>query len=60
MFGWLKSHPVKKLKKRHAQLLEQAMNAQRNGDIRSCSHLSLKADELWKEIEKLEGETQRA
>jgi hypothetical protein len=35
MFAFLKSDPTKKLKKRHSLLLEQAMQAQRKGDIRT-------------------------
>lgn len=35
MFFFFKNNSVKKLKKRHSMLLEQAMQAQRRGDIRT-------------------------
>ncbi|MCC5854230.1 MAG: Lacal_2735 family protein [Idiomarina sp.] len=54
MFGIFKSNPTKKLRKEHQQLLEKGMLAQRKGDIRTYSQLSLEAEELWKKIEKLE------
>lgn len=50
MFGLFKNDPVKKLRKKHSQLQEQAMIAQRNGDIRKYSMLSLEAENLWNEI----------
>jgi len=37
-------------------LLEQAVQAQRNGDIRLYSSITAKSDELLKSIEKLESE----
>ncbi|WP_140372871.1 DUF6435 family protein [Pseudoalteromonas ulvae] len=54
MFSFLKSDPTKKLKKQYDALLEQAMHAQRKGDIRSYSMLTLDAENLWKKIEELE------
>ena len=53
MFSFFKSNPAKKLEKQHAILLERAMHAQRKGDIRNYSMLSLEADELYRKIEKL-------
>jgi len=35
-------------------LLEKAMHAQRNGDIKTYSMLTAQSEELWKEIERLE------
>lgn len=55
MFGLFKpKDPTKALRKKHSQLLEKGMLAQRKGDIRSYSMLSLEAENLWKEIEALE------
>lgn len=54
MFGFLKSSPLKKMKKQYDQKLEQAMLAQRKGDIRSYAMLTAEAEALWNEIETLE------
>ena len=50
MFSFWKSDPIKKLEKQRAQLLEQAMLAQRNGDIKTYSLLTEKAEALYSEI----------
>ena len=55
MLAFLKQDPTKKLKKRHAELLEKALHAQRNGDIRTYSYLSKEADDISAEISALEG-----
>ncbi|MCV2403994.1 DUF6435 family protein [Marinomonas sp. C2222] len=52
MFSFFKSDPIKKLDKEYGVLLEQAMQAQRSGDIRLYSELTERAEELRKEIEK--------
>ena len=57
MFGWLKPDPVKKLRKAYDQKLEQAMHAQRNGDMRLFADLAAEAEELWAQFEKLQAET---
>ena len=54
MFGWLKPDPVKKLRKAYDQKLEQAMHAQRNGDMRLFADLTAESEELWKKIEQLQ------
>jgi len=54
MFGLFKSNPTKKLRKQYDALLEKAMYAQRNGDIKTYSMLTAQSEELWKEIERLE------
>lgn len=53
MFGLFKKDPKEKLNKEYKALLEQAMQAQRNGDIRTYSELSEKADKIFKEMEAL-------
>ncbi|WP_404340341.1 DUF6435 family protein [Pseudoalteromonas mariniglutinosa] len=54
MFSIFKSNPLKKLNKQYSAKLEQAMHSQRNGDIRRYSHLTFEAEQLLKQIEKLE------
>ena len=52
MFGLFKSDPTKNLRKQYDSKLEQAMHAQRKGDIRTYSMLTAEAESLWAEIEK--------
>jgi hypothetical protein len=59
MFSFLKANPAKKLEQRYAQKLEEAMQAQRNGDIRKYSELTEQADAIHKEIQALVTETQQ-
>jgi len=54
MFGLFKSNPTKKLRKQYDAKLEQAMLAQRKGDIKTYSMLTAEAEAMWQEIEKLE------
>lgn len=54
MFSLFRSDPVKKLKKERAKKLEQAMHAQRNGDMRSYASITSEAEKLLQEIQKLE------
>ncbi len=54
MFGFLKKDPQKKLRKAYDAKLEEAMTAQRNGDIRTYSMLSQEADALWRELEAMD------
>ena len=54
MFGLFKSNPTKKLRKQYDALLEQAMHAQLNADIKTYSLLTAQSETLWKEIEALE------
>ncbi|MDP2715394.1 DUF6435 family protein [Rheinheimera sp.] len=54
MFGWLKSDPVKKLRKAYDHKLEQAMHAQRNGDMRLYADLTAESEEIWQKIQQLE------
>ncbi len=53
MFSIFKRDPIKKLTQQQAKLLEQAMFAQRNGDIKSYSLLTAEAEELSKKIDAL-------
>ncbi|MFT7405307.1 DUF6435 family protein [Zhongshania sp.] len=46
MFSFLKKDPIKKLNKLYLQKLEEAMYAQRNGDIRSYSSITSEAEDI--------------
>ncbi|WP_136678926.1 DUF6435 family protein [Neptunomonas sp. XY-337] len=56
MFSFFKSDPTKKLKKQHSMLLEEAMHAQRNGDIMTYSKLTAEAEALFKQIQDMDAE----
>lgn len=53
MFSFLKKDPLAKLNKQYTALLEQALAAQRKGDIRTYSDLSAQAETVAKEIDVL-------
>ncbi len=53
MFSFFKKDPLKELNKQYLQKLEEAMHAQRNGDIRSYSMLTSEAEDILREIEAL-------
>lgn len=54
MFGLFKKDPVQKLQNQYEAKLAKAMQAQRNGDIRSFSELTEEANEIQKAIEALQ------
>lgn len=54
MFDLFKKNPLKKLEKRYSQLMEQAIEAQRNGNIALFSKLSFESNEILKQIEALQ------
>ncbi|WP_113906780.1 DUF6435 family protein [Aliidiomarina celeris] len=54
MFNFLKRNPTKALRKQYAQKLEQAMNAQRKGDMRLYAELTDESEKIWAEIERVE------
>jgi len=54
MFAWLKPNPMKKLRKTYDQKLEQAMYAQRNGDMRLYADLTAESEAIWAKIQQLE------
>lgn len=54
MFSIFKKDPTKKLNKQLSIKLEQAMQAQRKGDIRTYSQLSFEAQEIDKKIIEIE------
>ena len=56
MFSIFKANPTKKLNKQLDIKLELAMQAQRNGDIKSYALLTFEADEIQKKINELEAQ----
>lgn len=54
MFSFFRKDPLKKLNKRYESILEEAMFAQRNGDIRSYAMLTEQAEKIQEEILRLE------
>ncbi len=50
MFSIFKADPVKKLNKNLNAKLEQAMHAQRSGDIKGYSQLSVEAEKIREKI----------
>lgn len=52
MLGLFNKDPLKKLKKRYARLLEQAMQAQRAGNIARYAELTKEADDLMNELDR--------
>ncbi|NRB49466.1 MAG: Lacal_2735 family protein [Saprospiraceae bacterium] len=58
MFGWLKKDPAKKLEKKYALLMEEAMTIQRSGDLKAYAVKIAEAEELLEEIERLKKDKQ--
>lgn len=54
MFSIFKKNPLKKLTQQYNAKLEQAMHAQRKGDIRSYSLLTAEAEQIKNQIKVLE------
>lgn len=54
MFSIFKKNPLKKLTQQYNAKLEQAMHAQRKGDIRSYSLLTAEAEQIENQIKVLE------
>jgi hypothetical protein len=53
MFGLFKKDPRKNLEKAYYAKLEEAMHAQRNGDIKKYSELTAEAEKLQSQIQSL-------
>lgn len=56
MFSLFKANPEKKLNKQLAQKREQAMQAQRNGDLRQFASLTEEVAALLKQLQKLQAD----
>lgn len=57
MFGFFKRDPKAQLEKEYGKKLEEAMQAQRNGDIRGYSELSAEANEIYEKLQAIETES---
>lgn len=53
MLGFLKGNAAKKRQKAYEQVLEKALHAQRNGDLRTHATLMEEADKRYKELQSL-------
>ena len=58
MFGIFKKDPIKDLQKKYYKKLEDAMNAQRSGDIEGYSFLTAEAYSMNKKLQELKGVTE--
>lgn len=56
MFKLFKKDPIKLLEKKYQKLMEEAMLIQRSGDIKGYAAKVAEAEDVQKEIEKLEKE----
>lgn len=54
MFSFLKKNPVTKLTKEYDAKLEEAMYAQRKGDIRAYAMITAEAEEIAIKIKEIE------
>ena len=55
MFGWMKRDPEKQLRRQYHAKLEEALQAQRNGNIRQYSFLTAEAEKLREKLEEIGG-----
>lgn len=58
MFSFFKKDPIKKLDKQYEAKLEQAMLAQRSGDIKSYAMITEEAEKINKQIQALKKSTE--
>ena len=58
MFNFFKRDPLKKLREQYDAKAEQAMLAQRKGDMRLFADLTAEAEEMWEQYQKLQAATQ--
>lgn len=54
MFGLFKKDPIKKMEKEYSQLMEEAMQLQRGGDIKGYAAKIAEAEALQKKMEELD------
>ena len=54
MFSFFKKDPLKQLNKQYSAKLKQAMQSQRNGDIKSYSLLTFEAEQILDQIKIIE------
>lgn len=56
MFNWLKSNPIEKLDKQYKAKLKEAMETQRQGNIRRYAELTQEAEAIRESMEALKSE----
>ena len=56
MFSFFKRDPIKKLRQEYDAKLEQAMLAQRSGNMSLYADLTEETEKLWQQLEKLQAE----
>ena len=56
MFSFFKRDPSKKLREQYDAIAEQAMLAQRSGNMSLYADLTEEAEKLWQQLEKLQAE----
>ena len=54
MFNFFKKDPIETLKKQYASKLEEALQFQRDGDIKNYSMLTQEAEKILAEIDALD------
>ncbi len=59
MFSIFKQDPIKKLDKLYESKLEEAMHAQRKGDIKSYAMITAEAEEIKEKILELQASTKK-
>ncbi|MGB0937142.1 MAG: DUF6435 family protein [Colwellia sp.] len=59
MFSIFKKDPIKKLDKLYESKLEEAMNAQRKGDIKSYSMMTAEAEKIKEQMLELQASTKK-
>ena len=59
MFSIFKKDPIKKLNKLYEAKLEEAMHAQRKGDIKSYAMITADAEKVAIQIKELENSTKK-
>lgn len=59
MFSIFKKDPIKKLDKLYEKKLEEAMNAQRNGDIKAYALITAEAEKINDQIKHIQNLEQK-
>ena len=59
MFGIFKADPIKKLQKDYERISQEAIEAQRRGDIALCAKLSQEAEVIGKKMDVLNLEKEK-
>ena len=56
MLGFLRSNPVKDLRRRYMAKMKEARDEQRRGDVVRAAELTAEAEEIGKELDRAEAE----